>query len=297
MARTARAARPPVACEIFADRVVAARSAPAGEYVEVHTARQLAAGTVTPSLTGTNVNDPAALAAVLEDALNAIAGRGRDVIAIIPDAAVRVVLLDFDSLPESFHEAAGVIRFRLKKSLPFDVEKSVVSFYANRAASPVKVVATVGLASVVAEYEAAFRTAGYNPGIVVPSTVAALGAVGGDRPTLILKVDGNSTTLAIVEQNQLRLFRSLETAAVNGNAQKLADEVYPSLVFFEDQFHSSVERILVGGMVSAGEMAPALALHTASPVEELVPERYVSGGLNAGTKSGVLAGVVGALVS
>ena len=292
-----RAARPPVACEVFADRVVAARLSQAGGYVEVHTARQLAAGTVTPSLTGTNVNDAAALTAVLEDALNAVASRARDVIAIIPDAAVRVVLLDFDSLPENISEAAGVIRFRLKKSLPFDVEESVVSFHANRNACPVKVVATVGLASVVAEYEGVFRSAGYNPGIIVPSTVAALGVVEGGRPTLVLKVDGSSTTLAIVDQNELRLFRSLEAAAVNGNSQKLADEVYPSLVFFEDQFHASVERILIGGMASASEIAPALALHTASRVEELVPERYVSGGLNAGTKSGMLAGVVGALVS
>lgn len=297
MARTARAARPAVACEIFADRVVAARAATAGEHIEVHTARQLSAGTVTPSLTGTNVNDSAALAAVLEDALNAVGGRTRDVIAVIPDAAVRVVLLDFDSLPENLNEAAGVIRFRLKKSLPFDVEKSTVSFHADRSGSQVKVVATVGLSSVIEEYESAFRAAGYNPGIVVPSTVAALGVVEGTAPTLVIKVGSASTTLAIVDQNQLRLFRSLESAALNGNSQKLADEVYPSLVFFEDQFHASVECILVGGMASAREMAPALAMHTASRVEELVPERFVSGGLNAGTKSGMLAGVVGALVS
>lgn len=297
MARTARAARPAVACEIFADRVMAARVATAGEHIEVHTARQLAAGTVTPSLTGTNVNDSAALAAVLEDALNAVAGRTRDVIAVIPDAAVRVVLLDFDSLPENLNEAAGVIRFRLKKSLPFDVEKSTVSFHADRGGSQVKVVATVGLSSVIEEYESAFRAAGYNPGILVPSTVAALGVVEGTAPTMVIKVGSASTTLAIVDQNQLRLFRSLESAALNGNSQKLADEVYPSLVFFEDQFHASVECILVGGMASAGEMAPALAMHTASRVEELVPERFVSGGLNAGTKSGMLAGVVGALVS
>ena len=297
MARTARAARPAVACEIFADRVVAARAATAGEHIEVHTARQLSAGTVTPSLTGTNVNDSAALAAVLEDALDAVGGRTRDVIAVIPDAAVRVVLLDFDSLPENLNEAAGVIRFRLKKSMPFDVEKSTVSFHADRGGSQVKVVATVGLSSVIEEYESAFRAAGYNPGIVVPSTVAALGVVEGTAPTMVIKVGSASTTLAIVDQNQLRLFRSLESAALNGNSQKLADEVYPSLVFFEDQFHASVECILVGGMASAGEMAPALAMHTASRVEELVPERFVSGGLNAGTKSGMLAGIVGALVS
>ena len=38
-------------------------------------------------------------------------------IAVLPDAAVRVALLDFDSLPGKREEAEGVVRFRLKKSL------------------------------------------------------------------------------------------------------------------------------------------------------------------------------------
>jgi type IV pilus assembly protein PilM len=185
----------------------------------------------------------------------------------------------------------------LKKALPFDVEKAVVSFHANRSSNAVKVVATVVLAAVLAEYESGFRSAGYNPGIVVPSTIAALGLVEATQPTMIINTGANSTTLVIVDQNELRLFRNLDVAAINGNLQRLAADVYPALVFFEDQFHAGVQRIMVGGMTSAAELAPALAEHTHSQVEELVPERYVSGGLNPATKSGILAGVVGALVS
>ncbi len=55
----------------------------------------------------------------------------RDVIGVLPDAAVRVVLLDFDTLPAKPEEAEGVVRFRLKKSLPFDVEKAKVSYHAQ----------------------------------------------------------------------------------------------------------------------------------------------------------------------
>ena len=36
--------------------------------------------------------------------------------------------------------------------------------------------AAVALASVIEDYEAAFRDAGFNPGVVLPSTLAALGA-------------------------------------------------------------------------------------------------------------------------
>ena len=39
-----------------------------------------------------------------------------------------------------------------------------------------RVVAAVALASVIEDYESAFREAGFNPGVVLPSTLAALGA-------------------------------------------------------------------------------------------------------------------------
>ena len=38
------------------------------------------------------------------------------------------MLLDFDTLPDKREDAEAVVRFRLKKSLPFDVDQSAVSF-------------------------------------------------------------------------------------------------------------------------------------------------------------------------
>ena len=49
-------------------------------------------------------------------------GRWRDVTVVVPDAAVRVLLLDFDQLPSKAAEALPVVRFRLKKLLPFDAD-------------------------------------------------------------------------------------------------------------------------------------------------------------------------------
>jgi len=292
--RSKPAPRPLLACEIFSDRVLAARASVQRDLVEVHTARQLPAGAVTPSLTAANINDPAAVSVAVSDALAGVGGRSRDVIAVLPDAAVRTVLLDFDVLPEDAQEAAGVIRFRLKKSLPFEVEKAVVSYHADRAGGAVKVVASVALASIVQEYEHVLVEAGYNPGVVLPSTLAALGTVDAGRPTLVIKVGEQSTTVAIVDQHQLRLFRTLEVAPTD--PAKLVDEVYPSLVFFEDQFGSSVERILLGGTGSARDLAPVIGSHTAAPIEDLVAARHVGSSLSGGSQSGPLAGIVGALL-
>jgi len=47
---------------------------------------------------------------------------------IIPDLVVRVFILPFDALPRSADEALPLLRWRLKKSVPFDVDETVVSW-------------------------------------------------------------------------------------------------------------------------------------------------------------------------
>ena len=64
---------------------------------------------------------------------------------MLPDAAVRVMLLDFEALPAKHDEAEGVIRFRLKKSLPFDVDKAKVSYHVQPSNGGVRVIAAVAL--------------------------------------------------------------------------------------------------------------------------------------------------------
>ena len=74
-------------------------------------------------------------------------------IAIVPDAAVRVMLVEFDTLPSDQEEALGVVRFRLKKSLPFDVDKAKVSYHAQKVRDEIRVVAAVAMGSVIDDYE------------------------------------------------------------------------------------------------------------------------------------------------
>ena len=72
------------------------------------------------------------MTAAVRRALDDVAGSGRerlrDVTLVVPDAAVRVLLLDFDQLPAKAAEALPVVRFRLKKLLPFDADEAMVSY-------------------------------------------------------------------------------------------------------------------------------------------------------------------------
>ena len=120
--------RPALACEIAADRVLAGRAADAGRMVETASARELAPGSVVPDLMEANLRDGTAVRQAIESALSGVGARSHDVIAILPDTSVRVVLLDFETLPAKRDEAEAVVRFRLKKSLPFDPATACTPF-------------------------------------------------------------------------------------------------------------------------------------------------------------------------
>jgi type IV pilus assembly protein PilM len=291
-------ARPRIACEISADRVLAAKLADTGGVIDACAARELPPGSVVPDLTEANILQPELVRKAINDAVGSVAGRLRDVIGVLPDAAVRVVLLDFDTLPPNLADAESVVRFRLKKSLPFDVDKAKVSYHVQASLGGLRLVAAVALSSVIEDYESAFRDAGYSAGVILPSMLAALGAAEGNSPTLVLKVDARTTSLAILDKQQLLLFRTLEnTRGVTVTGEQLAEEVYPSVVFFQDTYHTNIERIYVAGLPESGGAAPALRAQTGADVRELVANSQL--GSNGGTSipRWRMAGVVGALIS
>jgi type IV pilus assembly protein PilM len=269
-----------------------------GERLEASAARELAPGSVIPDLVENNLRQRDVVGAGIEEALGDVGGRSTDVIAIVPDAAVRVMLVEFDTLPSDPEEALGVVRFRLKKSLPFDLDKAKVSYHAQKVNNELRVVAAVAMASVIEDYESAFRNAGYDPGVVLPSTLAALGAADGKRPTLVVKVDAHTTSIAILNEDQLQLFRTLEnTHGVTITGEQLAEEVYPSVVFFQDTYHLNIERICISGLADPGRAVPALRAQTGAEVQELVTSSQLGVSADGSVPRWGMAGVVGALIS
>lgn len=269
-----------------------------GSGLEACAAQELAPGSVVPDLVESNLRQRAAVRDGIESALGGVAGRSHNVIAIVPDATVRVMLVEFDTLPSDHEEALGVVRFRLKKSLPFNVDKAKVSYHAQKIDGEVRVVAAVALGSVIEDYEAAFHDAGFNPGVVLPSTLAALGAADGKRPTMVIKVDANTTSIAILNQDQLQLFRTLENGrGITISGEQLAEEVYPSIVFFQDTYHLNIEQIYVAGLPESGGATPALRAATGAEVQELISSAQLGTTAGGSVPKWRMAGVVGALIA
>jgi len=290
-----RQRKPRLACEVTTQNVIAARAKGDGSALEVHTVRRLEQDLVRPSRSPGNVNNPSGLSQSIAGALSAVGGRKRDVAAVIPDAAVRILLMDFDTLPDKAAEAEPIVRFRLRKSVPFDADQAALSFQTYRKEATVRVLAAVTPREVLDEYEAAFRNAGYEPGYVLPSTLAAIGAVEADRPTLLVKSDGNFISIAIADRNEVVFYRMLDVVPGRSGAT-IADEVYPSIVFFEDNYSAKIERILLSSTSSADDLTQALQEQTGVRPELLDPGVYVGESLSGDAlPASALAGVAGVL--
>ncbi len=291
MPSATQSGRPPLACEVTAEHVIAGRAG--GGAVEALTSRALPAGAVVPSLANANVANSGALRQAITEAFDTVGAPVRDVTVVLPDAAARMMLLDFDTLPERESEAEPLIRFRLKKLLPFDADRAALSFQPFRTGTNVRVAVAVTLASVVEEYEQAFRDAGFVPGVILPSLAAALGLVDAPQPTLLLKADQGTTSVAIVEGDELRLVRTIETGhAAPAQAEELMDELHPLLVFYQDNYGASIQRVLVAGAVAPDRLRAQLESHNGTRVQELVGSAAGAGGT---LPRGMLAGVLGAL--
>jgi type IV pilus assembly protein PilM len=211
--------RPRLAVEIRAEGVVAARAEDAAALLSAVARADVAEGAVVPGLKVGNILDKAGVSAAVRGALDVVAGVGRerlrDVTVVVPDSAVRVLFVDFDQLPSKVAEALPVVRFRLKKLLPFDADDAMVSYQVmSNEKAAVKLLAVAMPKAVLEEYEAVVLAAGYLPGAVLPSTLAALAGLDEvEAPVLMVNAGMGAVTTAIVQGEALLLHRSFEISA------------------------------------------------------------------------------------
>lgn len=309
--RETAALRPNVACEVTAAGVAAARRGDGDQ--EILTAyAPLHPGVFSIGLKAPNFIDAAAVSSAIRRAVDKVSERETKLTLVIPDTAVRVLLLDFDSLPANAAESLPIIRFRLRKLVPFETEDAAVSYQVLSAKDGmVRTIVAVSPGPVIAEYENAVRAAGYEPGVVLPSTLAALAALNSDEPCLVVNRNPASVTTAITQQNQLLLYRTLELFESDGDEgpsgdgtltpfdrkralEELQQSVSVAVAYFEDTLAAPPRQLLACGSGGAEELLHLLGDFTI-PAYDLVPMPIT--GNTTPIPRGVLAGVWGALAS
>jgi type IV pilus assembly protein PilM len=246
--------RPPAAIEITPEGVLAAALPAKGEPA-VYALQALRPGELLPGIGEPNMRAPEAVIAAIRSALGSVTPRTRAVTVIVPDTAVRVFVLDFDSLPARASEAVPVLRFRMRKMVPFDVEHAGLSYQIlTESKTESRVLAAILPSPILEEYEGAVRAAGYEPGSVMPSALAALAALDSEEPVLAACLSRVAITTSITQGNDLLLYRTLDLP--DDPVQRLIEvqrSVAVAAAYYEDKISVLPKTLYFAGNGDAAE--------------------------------------------
>ena len=215
---------PTFALDLESGFVAAARLNPSKRQVQSMGVRELPAGTLTPSANKSNIMDNAVVRRTIAEVTERVGSGGGRVGLLIPDVAVRVALLQFETLPEDHREAETLVLWRMREYLPYAPEEARLSFQVlAKQAGSVEVLTVAVRGSVLAEYEALLEGNNGGPALVLPATVALLPLLPEEASgQLLLHLCPGALTAVVVAFNRVRYWR---TRPLEGDAASNAEEV------------------------------------------------------------------------
>jgi type IV pilus assembly protein PilM len=204
---------------------------------------------VAPSLAASNILDPAAVAAAVGRALARVGG-ARHVALVVPDAVAKVSLVRFDQVPAKPADLDALLRWNLRKSLPFKPEDAQVAYGDGISVEGGgrEFVVAAARRDLIAEYEGVCSVAGAHAGVVDLATFnlinLQLASPGGGGDWLLVHLAVDYVTIAIVRDRALIFYRH---RGADGD-ESLADLVHQTAMYYEDRLSGrGFGRVLVAG--------------------------------------------------
>lgn len=260
--------RPPTAAiEINTRRVTAAVVGQQGKtcVLSGYAGEPLPAGAVEPALNAANIHDPAALTATIRSVLDKLPARPKRVALVLPDTVGKLSLLRFEKIPQKVQDLDQLIRWQVRKAVPFKIEDAQVAWVPG---APLpdggrEYIVTAARRDIVESYERACEAAGAYPGIVDLATVNLMNAVLGADPRaaesgdwLLVHLAPDYSTMAVVRGADLIFFRTRPLE----REDDLADLVHQTAMYHEDRLGGGgfTRVVLAGASLQGPEPAERL---------------------------------------
>jgi len=179
--------------------------------------------------TGKEIKDARPLVQAL---LSEVKFKGSEIAVVVPDSTARIAFLTVENPSNNPEEQQTFIRWKLKKSIPFDVDAAQVAYRIlgpHRGGPGVDVLVALSPRSVVREYEALFDALDIHAGMVIPSTLAALNVFtppSGDA--LFVKVAPDCVTTTVFQGRRIQFYRRVTDTS-------LYDAIYPTVLYYQDK--------------------------------------------------------------
>ena len=169
---------------------------------------------------------------IVRELLNHAGFKGPEVAVVVPDETARIAFLTAENPSKNAQDQRTFIRWKLKKTIPFDVDTAQVAYRIlgpHRGGSGVDMIVALSPRSVIQEYETLFDSMDIHAGMVLPSTLAALNLFTAPAAdTLFLKVAPDCVTTTVFQNRRVQFYRRVTGVS-------LYDAVYPTLLYYQDK--------------------------------------------------------------
>jgi Tfp pilus assembly PilM family ATPase len=302
------ARRPSLGLEITASgaRAAVVRRRGAGLSLLYSGTCELPAEMIIQSFASPSVQDASGLTSVLRSCLSAAPVRASRAALSLPDGMFRVLIFDFDKLPQTKSERERLIRWRLQKAAAFDANGTILRYEAlHRRERGFTVLACMLKKQAVDDYEGVLSALDLDTWTIGPSSLNALNfylPVIAKKSQLFsfnyITADSFATVISDALGVRFYRFKEVKRSAVEELKARLVRELENSLHFYAHMDRAQITEVkdlyLTGDSPMLGEIADELRAGQALNVAVLAPADVFAGAAPNAAMSAAL-GAGGAL--
>jgi type IV pilus assembly protein PilM len=187
-----------------------------------------------------NILDPARFTAGVRETYLKLLTKLNRVSVSLPDSVGRIMILDLETRFKSRNEGIDIIRWKLKKSFPFDIGGIHLDYQVLREneTGGIKTLVSLITSQVVNQYEELLLEAGLEPNKIDLTTFNLL-RLFSKRLELagnsaILSFFGGRLTISVFHEEVLEFYRTKDIPASDSEADRLFREINSSLMVYRN---------------------------------------------------------------
>lgn len=256
---------PGVACEISNQFFALVQFASQrSRLVDKFAVGSLPKGLVVPSLTKPCIESVQDLVEIIKATLAKAAVDANRISLAIPDACVRVTIHPFEALPSKEKEKIELLKWKLKKTVPYDIDDSYLHFVEQQTETGKYYVITVNIhQDVLTQFEEVFELLGIHVGFITPTTFAAYELLARQyssdiqQSVLFMRVSTSNVSSLIIQQGAVVFYRHIDldfkelpdaeekdSDLIWNQVSDPYDEIHPCLMYYQDKLGgASVDKI------------------------------------------------------
>ncbi|HSF19590.1 MAG TPA: hypothetical protein VLK65_28970 [Vicinamibacteria bacterium] len=227
------------------------------EEIDVCLDAPLPPGLIAFSMQAPNILDAEGLAKALNNVfLRAGVSGSKRVALTLPDYVSRITILELPNPPSSSAEIVAMLKFRLKKSIPFEVDQARVAYERLPGGGTPRFLTGFMRSDVVSQYEDLLGGLGLHVGLVLPSTLSLLRLLGPvarrdlspDADYFFANFEHDYFSLSLIRADSLSLVRTLGLRADSEPTHYAEDdmlrEIIPTAIYYREKLEGQrLERV------------------------------------------------------